>query len=522
MPEAATPARSELVLVVGAGPTGLAAAITLARMGARVRVIDLADAATTLSKALVLWRRSLLTLDAAVPFERFLERGSAVRGARFFEDGKLGPVLEFPRGDHEIPPGVLLPQADTERILGETLASLGVSVERTTRLVEFTPHDAGVRCELEGPRGRERIEVAWLLGCDGAHSTVRHGLGIAFPGESVPRRWILGDIEVAVEDGANPHPPECEEERTLQPGWMHLDGGRHGTAAIFPMNEHRYRVIFDGGPAEEHAAPREVTEGEIARLLAERTRLQWRIVRSHWLAEFRVNERQVERYVHGRVLLCGDAAHVHSPAGGQGMNTGLQDAVNAAWKVALAARGEAGPSLVESYHAERHPVGAKVLAMSGRMLRASMVSNPLLARLRNLGMLMAFGIPAIRRRFAASLTEDDIDYADGPLAGGSHEAGHVLPDLAIDRDGARRPATDLLRGGRGALLLGAEAEAERFRGNGWLESLAAHRLGESAADLAHAIGLGAHDAALIRPDGVIAAIGGPDAIKGWCASAGVR
>ena len=522
MPEHDASTSSGTVLVVGAGPTGLAAAITLARMGARVRIIDLADAATTLSKALVLWRRSLLTLDAAVPFERFLGHGSAVRGARFFEDGALGPVLEMPRGDHELPPGVLLPQADTERILGETLASLGIEVERSTRLVEFAPHADGVACDLEGPRGRERIEVAWLLGCDGAHSTVRHGLGVAFPGESVPRRWILGDIEIAVEDGVNPHRPACEEERTLQPGWMHLDGGRHGTCAIFPMNEHRYRVIFDGGPADEHATPREVTEGEIAGLLHERTRLQWRIVRSHWLAEFKVNERQVERYVHGRVLLCGDAAHVHSPAGGQGMNTGLQDAVNAAWKVALAVRGEADPSLVESYHAERHPVGAKVLAMSGRMLRASMVSNPLLAKLRNLGMLMAFGIPAVRRRFAASLTEDDIDYADGPLAGGGHEAGHVLPDVAIERDGAQRPATDLLRGASGTLLLGTQAEESQFRRPGWLASLAVRRLGEAEAALTEAIGLGSRDAALIRPDGVIAAIGGPDAIKNWCASAGVR
>ncbi len=510
------------VLVVGAGPTGLAAAITLARAGASVRIVDLADAATTLSKALVLWRRSLLTLDPAVPFERFLEHGSAVRGARFYEDGKLGPVLDMPRGDHELPPGVLVPQSDTEQILGETLESLGVRVERSTRLVQFTSHADGVRCELEGPHGRETLEVGWLLGCDGAHSTVRHGLGVAFPGETVSRRWILGDIEIAVEDGINPHRPECEEERTLEPGWMHLDGGRAGAAAIFPMNRGRFRVIFDGGPASDDAAPRDVTETEIAGLLHARTRLQWRIVRSHWLAEFRINERQVERYVHGRVLLCGDAAHVHSPAGGQGMNTGLQDAVNAAWKVALAARGEADPALVESYHAERHPVGAKVLAMSGRMLRASMISNPLLARLRGFGMLMAFGIPAVRRRLAASLTEDDIDYADGPLAEGGHGAGHVLPDVAIDRDGARRPATDLLRGASGVLLLGQEADAANFRSTTWLASRTTHRLGEAESSLAAAIGLEPKEAALVRPDGVIAAIGGPDALGQWCAAAGIR
>lgn len=511
---------SSTVLVVGAGPTGLAAAICLARMGVPVRIVEVAESATTLSKALVVWRRSLLTLDPAIAYERFLERGVEVAGSRFFGDGRLGPVLELPRDRHELPPGVLIPQSETERLLGETLSSLGVIVERGTRLTAIAADADGAACELESPGGTERCRFDWVLGCDGAHSAVRHGLGIGFPGEAIERRWILGDIEIEVEDGVNPRPATREEERNLEPGWMHLDSGPAGTAAVFPMSDSRFRVIFDDGPPGESDA-RPATPRLLETLLHERTRLQWRIVETHWVSEFTVHERQVERYVHGRVLLCGDAAHVHSPAGGQGMNTGLQDAVNAAWKVALAATGRASSSLVETYHDERHPVGAKVLAMSGRMVRASMVANPVVKCVRNLGMMMALGIPSVRRRFAESLTEDDVDLADGPLAGAGHEAGHALPDAPIERDGGTRPATDLLRGATGALLLGPDAPSMSIRGLEAFPNLRVQRLGPAEAAVQKALRLRSGDAALVRPDGIIAAIGDRPAIERWLEAAGI-
>jgi 2-polyprenyl-6-methoxyphenol hydroxylase-like FAD-dependent oxidoreductase len=181
--------RRSPVLVAGAGPVGLTAALMLARHGTPVRIVDANDGPTDLSKALVVWRRTLEALDAVVPLERFTDVHPAIRAAVVETGAGRRAELSLQRRPGAVPAGVFVPQSDTERILEAALAGHGVRVERHTRLEGFaasTP--GGVACTINGPRGREQVLASWLVGCDGAHSAVRHGLGLEFPGESVDRR----------------------------------------------------------------------------------------------------------------------------------------------------------------------------------------------------------------------------------------------------------------------------------------------------------------------------------------------
>ena len=231
-------------------------------------------------------------------------------------------------------------------------------------------------------------------------------------------------------------------------------------------------------------------------VLDRRTDLGWKVASSHWTSDFGVNERQVEQYVHGRVLLAGDAAHVHSPAGGQGMNTGIQDAANLAWKLALVHRGAAGAGLLATYHAERHPVGAAVLRQSGAMLQASMVDGPL-GFVRDHLAPVALSIPALRDRFVAFLTEEAVSYRDGPLADGS---GH--------RHGVRSgDGWPLSPGARAELvLLGDAADSDapaHFGGPGGFPLTVTRAVTDD--HVAETIGSDT-GAVLVRPDGAVASV----------------
>jgi 2-polyprenyl-6-methoxyphenol hydroxylase-like FAD-dependent oxidoreductase len=227
------------ILVVGAGPVGLSAALMLARHGAPVRIVDANDGPTDLSKALVMWRRTLEVLDAELPLERFAEGHLALRGAQIelgdrIEEIALDPEAEEERG---VPAGLLVPQSDTEHVLLAALERCGVRVERRTRLAGFEASETGVACALEGPGGEARLQVPWLVGADGAHSTVRHTLGIPFPGESVDRAWLLADVDVEAEV-----PPDTHRIRIV--------AARQGIVALFPLSARRWRVIADLGPRE--------------------------------------------------------------------------------------------------------------------------------------------------------------------------------------------------------------------------------------------------------------------------------
>ena len=295
----------------------------------------------------------------------------------------------------------MIPQSETERLLEAQLDALGVQVERTVELETFSDVGHEVVATLRHADGRSEVmRTPYLFGCDGTHSVVRNGLGLAFDGSTMPSDWMLGDLHI---DG-----PLAEDELTMC--WT-----KEGVLAVFPMGGNRFRIIADVGLATGDLKP-PPTLGEIQAVLDARGPPGLRGRDPIWLSHFRINERKVRDYRRGRIFLVGDAAHIHSPAGGQGMNTGMQDAFNLAWKIALVCKGTARDALLDSYSVERSAIGDQVLRNAGRMTEVAMLRNPLLRELRNIVASTLMGhVAAVRQRMVDALTEVDLHYAESPL-----------------------------------------------------------------------------------------------------------
>ncbi|WP_408886222.1 FAD-dependent monooxygenase [Komagataeibacter sp. FXV3] len=297
---------------------------------------------------------------------------------------------------------LMIPQSETERLLEAHLGTFGGMVERGVELTDFVDGPDGVSCTLTHAGGRtEILDAAWLVGCDGAHSFVRRTLGQVFAGDTLPTGFVIADVRVA----GLAIPPD---EPAI---FWHPDGA----VMFFPISRDRHRIIADLGAAPLHMPDL----GEMQRIVDRRGPGGITLSDPAWLSDFGVNERMVRDYRRGHVFLAGDAAHVHSPAGGQGMNTGMQDAFNLAWKLALVVRGDAGPSLLDSYGAERSGVARQILSDSGRMTRIVLLENHLAQRARNLIVRLGFGIPAIRRAMADRMSGIRVGYPDSPLNTGS-------------------------------------------------------------------------------------------------------
>jgi 2-polyprenyl-6-methoxyphenol hydroxylase-like FAD-dependent oxidoreductase len=393
------------VFIVGAGPVGMTAASELARYGIAVRIVDKAAQRTDKSKALVMWSRTLELLDRGPGESRpFIDAGFKALAANIVaRDGELMGRVSMDTVKSPYPFGLMLPQSETERLLEERLAGLGVTVERRVEVLSYKSMDAGVQVALRHPDGHEEVVAAdWLLGCDGAHSIVRHSLGVPFTGETMDSDWILADIHMS----GYPFP-----DSELSVYWHH-----DGAFVIFPISPGRYRVIADlQGTAA--AVPPEPTLEQVQAIIDRRGPGGLKAFDPIWLAGFRINGRKVADYRSGRVFLLGDAAHVHSPAGGQGMNTGMQDAFNLAWKLALVARGTCDEHLLDSYSAERSAVGDQVLKAADRLTLIGTLKNPALQSIRNFVGHLAFGLPPVEHGFADALTEVAIGYPDSPLNG---------------------------------------------------------------------------------------------------------
>jgi 2-polyprenyl-6-methoxyphenol hydroxylase-like FAD-dependent oxidoreductase len=317
------------VLIVGAGPTGLAAALFLTRAGVPVRIIDVAEAPTTTSKALAVNPRTLELLELTGVTARILEDGQPIRGVRIAHDGRI--IAGFtPRWDRIAPgrPMTILPQARTEGLLAEALATLGVRPERGIGLATLSQTADGVTARLTNG---EVLEAPILLGADGAHSATRHALGLGFPGDGSDTPWHLMDVDI---DGAPP-----DEAR--------VDFQRSGPIVALPFRGRTFRLIGFGAELLPRL-PAGWTAGEV-----------------RWRSEFRVSHRMVERMSVGRVCLAGDAAHIHSPIGGRGMNLGIEDAyVFAACAVdALGGRVER----LADYDRLRRPVDGSWVASSRKL-----------------------------------------------------------------------------------------------------------------------------------------------------------
>ncbi len=397
------------VLVVGAGPVGLTMAAELARYGLTARIVEKMAQATDKSKALVLWSRTLELMDRMGCTPQFVAAGFKATGANISAEGKQIVHVEFGGTVTPYPYGLMIPQSETERLMALHLNSLGVTVEREVELTQFSSSADGVQSTLRHADGREEIvESSWLVGSDGAHSTVRHHLGMEFEGNTLSSDWILADVHLS---------------NVPVPGEISVMWHAEGALVLFPITKDRYRMIADVGTAIEGQRRPDPTLEEIQAVMDRRGPGGIQASAPIWLAAFRINERKVKDYRAGRVFLTGDAAHVHSPAGGQGMNTGMQDACNLAWKLALVERGLCadGP-LLDSYSMERSAVGDKVLKGAGRMTTVAILHGGVKQAIRNHLASLVFGFAPARQAMADEMSEVSIGYPESPL---TVQGGHV-------------------------------------------------------------------------------------------------
>ena len=361
------------VLIVGAGPTGLALAAQLAAFGIPFRIVDRSLDRAHESRALAVQARTLEMLQPYDLADTLVARGRSTAQLQLHFDGggTANVALGGPAGDVDTryPFILFVSQAETEGVLGAHLAARGATIERGVELVRFDARADHIDVVLRKRAGtEERMRVQYLVGCDGAHSTVRKQGGIPFDGDAYVQNFVLGDVELDPSDGAPP----------LAPNTVHAFPGRYGMSVIFPLGAPAtWRVIALSTRAAaanvkstaggDQPIVHELPLPELQSALDDATGGVLRARDPAWLARFHLHHRQAPHYRSGRVFLVGDAAHIHSPVGGQGMNTGMQDAWNLGWKLALVVAGKADPTLLDTYEAERWPVGRALLRYTDRL-----------------------------------------------------------------------------------------------------------------------------------------------------------
>ncbi|OBK93483.1 hypothetical protein A5645_21470 [Mycobacterium asiaticum] len=410
--------------MVGAGPVGLVAACELARRGVSVRVIDKLAQPTDQSRAIAIHARSLDMFERMGIVDELVSTGIKATAMQLYAGHRK--LFRVPLGGVEavFPFTLTTAQTETERVLDEHLRSLGATVERGVELVALTQAGHTTHVRLRHPDGsNEQVRADWVIGADGGHSAVRRLVGTKLEGCFEGERFLLGDVD------ARHH---------LDLDSMHTFFSPDGPVVVLPMRDGRMRFLAQvrdaaGTPIDETM--------EALQAILDRRIGGMQLTRSHWLTTFEVRHARVPAYRWGRVFLAGDAAHIHSPAGGQGMNTGMQDAYNLAWKLAAVIQGEAGDSLLDSYEAERLPVADGVIAFTDRLTRAGTLSG-LPSRVRNTVVRVVSHLPAARRAMANTAEETNLAYPKSPLAVGRRPrrakvaAGDHLPpvpDAAVQK-----------------------------------------------------------------------------------------
>lgn len=411
------------VVVAGAGPTGLLLAGDLARAGVSCAVFERRPERSGLTRAFTVHARTLEQLDARGVAEELIASGTPLRQLQFF----AGAQLDLSRLPSRFPYVLITPQYETERVLEERARFLGVDIRYGAEVTGLIQHPDGVEVQVsqDGQPARP-VRAEYVVGADGLHSTVRQALGMPFPGKSVVRSVMLAEVRLTM-------PPAQV---------LTVNSTGDNFALIAPFGDGWYRVIawrLHNQPPED--AP--VSLAEVRDVTCEALGTDYGMHDPRWMSRFHSDERQVPCYRDGRALLAGDAAHAHSPAGGMGMNTSIQDAANLGWKLAATVQGWAPDGLLDSYQAERHPVGRKVLRGSGALLRVGLASPPALVPARNMLACATTRIGVASRFLAGALSGVGICYPAPLLA---HPlTGKRVADLPLV-DGRR--LYEALRGGR--------------------------------------------------------------------------
>jgi 2-polyprenyl-6-methoxyphenol hydroxylase-like FAD-dependent oxidoreductase len=414
------------VLIVGAGPTGLVLALWLTKAGTKVRIVDKTAGPGTTSRALAVQARTLELYRQLDLTDAVVARGHRVPAGNFWIRGERKariPLEDIGKGMTPYPFMQIFPQDEHEKLLIERLEALGVHVERQTELLNFTETTDGVIARLRGPDGSQHDHQArYLAGCDGARSKVRETIGTGFPGGTYRQVFYVADV-----DGEGP----------ALDGELHIDLDQADFVAIFPLaGAGRARLI--GTVRDERADRAEtLTFADISDHAIGQMKVSIRKV--NWFSTYHVHHRVTQHFRKGRAFLAGDAAHIHSPAGGQGMNTGIGDAINLAWKLAAVAAGRAPEVLLDSYEAERIGFAWRLVASTDRAFTFATGQGRFAAFVRmHLAPIViptAFKFEAVRRFAFRTVSQTTINYRDSPLSRGSAgnvQGGDRLPWVQAD------------------------------------------------------------------------------------------
>jgi len=494
-------------LIIGAGPTGLVLALWLTKLGVKVRIVDKTAEPGTTSRALAVQARTLELYCQLDLTDAVLKLGHKVPAVNLWVKGEPVTRLPFERVGSDLTPHPFLhifPQDQHERLLVERLETVGVFVERRTELVSFTDEGERVIARLRDPEGREEsCEASYIAGCDGARSTVRETIGTGFRGGTYRQMFYVADVEAA--------------GRALD-GELHADLDEADFLAVFPLaGKGRARLI---GTVRDERADRAdtLTFQDVSDRAINHLKVDVRNV--NWFSTYRVHHRVTEHFRKGRAFLLGDAAHIHSPAGGQGMNTGIGDAINLAWKLAAVLRGDAPDQLLDSYEAERIGFARRLVATTDRVFSVVTAEGRFadIIRTRVAPVLIptAMAFEAAREYLFRTVSQITLNYRDGPLSVGA--AGHVhggdrLPWVQIDGKDNFEPLAAMTW----------QAHVYGSASAQFADWCACHAMPLHVFDWRseHEVaGLARNATYLLRPDTYVALadpVGAPDAIERYCA-----
>lgn len=417
------------VLIIGAGPTGLALACQLIRYGVDFVIIDRKETTTRYSKAVGVQARTLEIYEQIGLAGKLVALGTIAERARLFAGGKVRGEARFGelgKGLSPYPFVLIVEQGKHEKLLYDHILSHGRTVRWRSELLSFEQTDNDVKAEIRDANGSaETITAKYMVGCDGAKSPVRRALGLEFSGSTFDRMFYVADVHIDWEYGHD----------ALQAFLM-----KNSLLAFFPMTgEKQYRIV--GTFPEEFAKDEgEVPYDEIEEQIRTDSEVELDITEVNWFSTYRVHTRHVEKFSVGRVFLAGDSAHIHSPAGAQGMNTGIQDGYNLAWKLAFVLRGEAGDKLLTTYNEERLPIARQLTQTTDRFFGLVADPNPLLAFARiSIFPYVAsflFSLDAVRKFVFPRIAQIAINYRDRSLSHGNARLnvrpGDRMPYFLID------------------------------------------------------------------------------------------
>jgi 2-polyprenyl-6-methoxyphenol hydroxylase-like FAD-dependent oxidoreductase len=410
-------------LIIGAGPTGLLMGCILARFGVPFRIIDKKPERTLTANAVGIQTRTLELLDNLGIVHHFIKAGHECKAIHIHQEGKDLAHIPLDQLDSTYRFILALPQSETERLLTEHLIELGAEVERPLELRELKHEEGHLNCVLTSLENdqSETLTCDWLLACDGANSKVRELCDLPFPGEDLSEQFMVANAEMS---------------SFLSNSQIHLFLNPGTLLATIPFGSHSFRVAVN-----LHQSPRKfLVEKEVKEFIQERSQGDYDVTSVSWISPFWIHSKIVKELRYGSVFLLGDAAHIHSPAGAQGMNTGLQDAYNLAWKLALVIQGKAKLTLLDSYQEERYPLVSQIVKRSERFTKMILLENPLLLSLRTLFFKILNKQPKLIKKITMQLTQLSLSYKKssiihyrGKIHPKAPQPGERVPDVYINQ-----------------------------------------------------------------------------------------